>query len=242
MSEGEVARSVDAAAPEPAVRTLSDSRKTTLRKVLELPLLLGLAILVAVIIKTFLLQAFYIPSGSMIPTLRVGDRVLVEKLSYRFHDVQRGDVIVFQRPDGSGLPQQADLPWYEDARNFVLGLVGLPTAGDTDYIKRVVAVGGDRLRYAGTPRKLYVNDKVVPQPFILHGVDRSSPAVVARDCDHLGMKAQGKDCVVPAGKLFVMGDHRGNSEDSRFIGPIGDKSVVGRAFTVLWPPGDFKGL
>ncbi|MCA1694644.1 MAG: signal peptidase I, partial [Actinobacteria bacterium] len=143
MSEGEVARSVDAASPVTAKAPAQKDTKGAARRILELPLLVALAIIVAVVIKTFLVQAFYIPSASMVPTLRVGDRVLVEKLSYRFRDVHRGDVIVFQRPDGSSLPSQADLPWYDDSLNFARSLIGLPTQGDTDYIKRVVAVGGD---------------------------------------------------------------------------------------------------
>lgn len=211
-----------------------------LRVVGEVPVLVVLALVVAVVIKTFLVQAFYIPSASMIPTLQVGDRVLVEKLTYHFRAPRPGDVVVFQAP---GMTTAApDVPWYEDAADFVRALFGLPTGSDQDYIKRVVAVGGDRIRYEGTPRRLFVNDRVVPQPYVLHGIDRNSPGLGARDCRRLHMRVAGRDCLVPSGDVFVMGDHRGNSEDSRFIGPVRDRTIVGRAFTVIWPPGHFGGL
>jgi signal peptidase I len=218
------------------------SRARLLTGLAEMPVLVVLALVVAILIKTFLVQAFYIPSGSMVPTLRVGDRVLVEKISYRLHDVRRGDVIVFERPSGAALPKPADLPWYEDLRNFLRELVGLPTGAEEDYIKRVVAVGGDSVRYDGSPRKLYVNGSPVPQDYILHGVDRHSPRLASSDCRRLDMKPSGGGCLVPKGHVFVMGDHRGNSEDSRFIGPIPDDTIVGRAFTIIWPPGDMTGL
>ena len=124
----------------------------------ELPMLILSAFLIAVIIKTFLVQAFYIPSGSMIPTLRRGDRVVVEKVSYFMGEPGRGDVVVFEK-DVFG--QAPDLPWYDDARNFFRELLGLPTGEVEDYIKRIVAVGGDTIRYAGNPCRLVVNGEAV---------------------------------------------------------------------------------
>ncbi|HVF53158.1 MAG TPA: signal peptidase I [Actinomycetota bacterium] len=205
----------------------------------EIPLLVLFAFAIAIVIKTFLVQAFFIPSGSMLPTLRVGDRVLVEKLSYRFGSPARGDVVVFAR-DVFGA--QPDLPWHQDLRNGVRELLGLPTGQEEDYIKRVVAVGGDTIRYSGSPRVLLVNGEEVEQPFIQGGEDAASPTLTAGDCKRLEMKRDAGGCIVPAGMVFVMGDNRGNSEDSRIIGPIAEDKIVGHAFVILWPPSDFAGL
>lgn len=206
--------------------------RTLVRQVAELPMLVAVAFFIAIIIKTFLVQAFFIPSGSMIPTLRVGDRVLVEKISYRLHDPRRGDVIVFARDI---LGPQPDVPWYQDARNFMRELVGLPVGDEEDFIKRVVALGGDTIRYQGNPRTLFVNDEKVDQPFINRGIDRSSPTLTDQDCKRLNMEVSGEGCLVPAGRVFVMGDNRGNSQDSRFLGPIEEEKIIGRGFVVIWP-------
>ena len=202
------------------------------RQVAELPLLVLVAFLIAVVIKTFLVQAFFIPSGSMIPTLKIGDRVLVEKVSYRLHDPERGDVIVFAREI---LGPQPDVPWYQDARNFMRELVGLPVGDEEDFIKRVVGIAGDTVRYEGNPRKLYVNGQEVDQSFINRGVDKTSPTLTDKDCERLSMEVSGQGCQVPAGRVFVMGDNRANSQDSRFLGPIEEEKIIGRGFVVIWP-------
>lgn len=211
-------------------------KRSWLRHLAELPVLILIAFVIAIVIKTFLVQAFFIPSGSMIPTLHVGDRVLVEKLSYRFGGPSRGDVVVFEKDVFGETP---DLPWYDDARNFVRELLGLPTGIEEDYIKRVVAVGGDTIRYYGQPRQLYVNGTEIPQDYVNRGKDPSSPTITAQDCKRLQMQTDGGGCVVPAGKVFVMGDNRGNSEDSRILGPIDEDKIVGHAFMIIWPPKDF---
>jgi signal peptidase I len=206
----------------------------------ELPVLVLLAFVIAVVIKTFVVQAFFIPSESMLPTLKTGDRVLVEKIGYHLGGPQVGDVIVFER--ASGLPEP-DLPWYDDTRNFLRELIGLPTAyGAQDYIKRVVATGGDTFSYKGSPRQLTVNGEVVAQDFVFGGTDRTSKAVTSSDCSNLGMKPADGGCKVPQGSLFVMGDNRSNSEDSRFIGVVPDDAVVGRAFVIVWPLDDLSAL
>ena len=222
--------------PEPAAKK---KKRSWLRHLAELPVLVLIAFLIAIVIKTFLVQAFFIPSGSMIPTLHVGDRVLVEKVSYRFGSPGRGDVVVFEKDVFGETP---DLPWYDDARNFVRELLGLPTGIEEDYIKRVVAVGGDTIRYYGQPRRLYVNGTEMPQDYVNRGQDQASPTITAQDCKRLQMQTDGGGCVVPAGKVFVMGDNRGNSEDSRILGPIDEDKIVGHAFMIIWPPKDFGTL
>ena len=226
----------------PAATPGPRKRKTSLAKRIgEIPLLVFLAFLIAVIIKTFLVQAFYIPSGSMIPTLKVGDRVLVEKVGYLFGEPSRGDVVVFEKSVFS-VRKTPDLPWYDDARVFLKEMLGLPTGIEEDYIKRVVAVGGDTISYRGSPRKMFINGTSVEQTFVRTGRDLGSPTITGDDCRRLKMERAGNACRVPAGKIFVMGDNRGNSEDSRVLGPIDGDKVVGRAFVIIWPPGDFGGL
>jgi signal peptidase I len=227
--------------PEPPATTKVERKRPVrrvLRAIAELPILIIVAFLIAVLIKTFLVQAFFIPSGSMVPTLRVGDRVLVEKISYFVGDPGRGDVVVFARSVFG--QKRPDVPWYEDARNYLRELLGLPTGQEEDYIKRIVAVGGDTIRYEGKPRQLFVNgEKVDEQDYIKGGRDTASETLTSSDCRGLKMKPAGGGCRVPAGEVFVMGDNRTNSQDSRVIGPVDEDKIVGRAFLIIWPVEDF---
>ena len=194
---------------------------------------------IAILIKTFLVQAFFIPSASMKPTLVEGDRVLVEKISYALHDPRRGDVVVFEK---SVFGQEQNAPLLEDARNFLRELLGLPTGLEEDYIKRVVGVAGDTIRYVGNPRRLIVNGEAVNQDFVKGGRDKFSSTITSADCKRLEMDKVRDGCRIPAGRIFVMGDNRANSEDSRILGPIEQDKVIGRAFVIIWPPEDFRGL
>jgi signal peptidase I len=212
-------------------------QRSTLARVTELPMLIVLAFFIAVLIKTFLVQAFYIPSGSMYPTLKVGDRVLVQKVQYAIGDPGRGDVVVFER-DVFGPKGEEQLSTFDRVRNFFRDLLGLPTGQYEDYIKRVVAVGGDVISYSGSPRALTVNGEKVDEPYINRGVDKASPTLTGSDCKRLEMDKVDDSCRVPAGTVFVMGDNRGNSEDSRIIGPVDEGKIVGRAFIIIWPPSD----
>ncbi len=214
-------------------------KSSVLKQVAELPLLILLAFAIAVVIKIFLVQAFFIPSASMNPTLVRGDRVLVEKLGYRFGEPQRGQVIVFAQ-DAARRPP--DLPWSEDARNFFRELLGLPTGEETDFIKRIVAVGGDVVSYDGNRRKLIVNGERIDEPYIKGGVDTGSTKIIADNCRSMELKRQRNGCRVPAGMVFVMGDNRSNSMDSRVFGPVEEDEIIGRAWLIIWPPRDFGTL
>jgi signal peptidase I len=167
------------------------------------------ALVVALVVKTFLFQAFYIPSGSMEPTLEKGDRVLVNKVSYDLHDVNRGDVIVFELdPDDVG----AD--------------------GIKDLIKRVIGLPGDVIETRDGV--VYINDEPLDEPYLADGTTTGSPA----DGQNPGIERQ----TVPDGHVYVLGDNRSNSADSRYRGPIPIDSIVGRAFILVWPPGDIANL
>lgn len=228
---------------EPTGPPVPIKRKSAWRRLLkhatEVPMLVLIAFGIAILIKTFLVQAFFIPSASMRPTLVQGDRVLVEKISYSLHDPRRGDVVVFEK---SVFGQEQDVGLLEDARNFMRELLGLPTGLEEDYIKRVVAVAGDTIRYVGNPRRLIVNDEMVDQDFVKGGRDKISSTITSADCKRLEMEEAANGCRIPAGRIFVMGDNRANSEDSRILGPIDQDKVIGRAFVVIWPPEDFRGL
>ena len=199
---------------------------------LEFPLLIIGAFLVAFVVKTFLVQAFYIPSGSMEDTLQVGDRVLVNKVVYHLRPVERGDIVVF---DGTGSFLTGEIIEPErspaEAVGRLLGeIVGLAPPRDTDFIKRVIGVGGDRVVCCDADGLITVNGVPIDEEAYLY---RNNPP-----------SKQPFDVIVPEGTLWVMGDHRSASADSR--AHMGDPGggfvpvdrVIGRAFAVVWPVGN----
>jgi signal peptidase I len=185
----------------------SNDRKPAWRVALEWVALIAVALAIAFVIKSFLFQAFYIPSESMKPTLNVGDRVLVNKLSYDFHDLNRGDIVVFEAPP---LAQSGGI---EDLVKRVIGLPGETVGADPDG---TVVVNGRRL-----------NEPYLPNGVVSRFTD------VPPGC---GTPANGQPgCVVPKGKAFMMGDNREASKDSRVFGPIDQDTIVGRVFVRMWP-------
>ncbi|MEX2533701.1 MAG: signal peptidase I [Nitriliruptoraceae bacterium] len=182
----------------------------------ELPVLILIAIVIAFLLRSFVVQVFFIPSSSMEPTLMVNDRIVVEKVTYRFRPVQRGDIVVFESEEVA-VDDPAPL-LVRAVRGFgqVLGVV--PTSA-RDYVKRVIAIGGDELL-------------IVDGTVFLNGTAVDEPYVVYRDGDAFG------PITVPDGALFFMGDNRPNSADSRrSLGSVSEDRVVGRAAAVIWPPG-----
>jgi signal peptidase I len=176
-------------------QTSSEGRRPATKKgggALEyLVILLVSFALVFGFVRPFVMEAFWIPSGSMIPTLEIGDRVLVNKFIYRFTDPRRGDIIVFESVDNS----------------------------NEDLIKRVVGLPGDKIAVRGG--KLFVNGEPQKEPYTNKKLpDRSFYA----------------QTTVPKNHVFVMGDNRGNSADSRVFGPLPEKNIEGEAFLRFWPP------
>ncbi|WP_406735541.1 signal peptidase I [Streptomyces sp. NBC_01108] len=193
----------------------------------ELPLLIGIALVLALLIKTFLVQAFSIPSDSMQNTLQRGDRVLVDKLTPWFGaEPKRGEVVVFHDPGGWLENTQAANP---NVVQKFLSFIGLmPSAEEKDLIKRVIAVGGDTVE-CKKDGPVVVNGKALDdKSFIFPG---NTPC----NDEPFG------PIQVPKGRIWVMGDHRQNSLDSRYHqalpggGTVSDDEVVGRAIVVAWP-------
>ncbi|OAH14777.1 signal peptidase I [Streptomyces jeddahensis] len=196
----------------------------------ELPLLIGIALVLALLIKTFLVQAFSIPSDSMQNTLQRGDRVLVDKLTPWFGaEPERGEVVVFHDPDNwlAGEPMVTPNP----VQKFLSWIGLMPSAEEKDLIKRVIAVGGDTVECEGTG-PLKVNGKALNEPYVY-------PSNTPCSMDDQGGQFK---ITVPKGKIWVMGDHRQNSLDSRYHqndssgGAVPVDNVVGRAVVVAWPP------
>jgi len=209
------------AAEEAAAKGRKRGKKGTTRSFWkELPILIIVALVVAVLIKTFLVQAFFIPSGSMNDTLLEGDRVMVNKLAYRFGNPARGDVIVFDspmEPDGDGETIFGALV------RHVAESLGL-SSPDTALIKRVIAVGGETIEVR--QNQVLIDGVALDEPYVKEGsrMPRYGPFTV------------------PEGQVFVMGDNRSQSTDSRVFGPIPEDSIIGRAFVRVWPPSRWGGL
>lgn len=179
----------------------------------ELPILILVAFVLAFLLRTFVVQVFFIPSSSMEPTLQVDDRMVVEKITFRFREPQRGDIVVFEE-EGESLVS----PTRSDQLLRGIGqFLGLVPVDARDFVKRVIAVGGDEVRIDGG--EVLVNDVALEEPY-----------VVFPDGDDYG------PVTVPEEHLFFLGDNRPNSSDSRrSLGFVPADAVVGRAVVVIWP-------
>jgi signal peptidase I len=190
-------------------------RRRKTRLLTELPLLILTALVLAIVVKGFLVQAFFIPSRSMEPTLDVGDRVVVNRLAYRLGSPDHGQVVVFLRPtEAKPAPSPGPLSWVR--RAVAQGIGGTPP-GNEDLIKRVVGLPGDIVE--GRGGKLWRNGRPVAEPYLPARTFTSDFGPVR----------------VKSGHYCMMGDNREDSADSRYFGQVPRSALVGRAIAKVWP-------
>ena len=185
-------------------------KKSTALVVTEWAVVLAGALVLALVLRAVLFQAYYIQFTSMEPTLRNGDRVLVNKLGYDIHDVNRGDLVVFERP-----------PRVSGRR-------------EDDLIKRVIALPGEVIKFV--EGDVYIDDRRLHEPYL------ESPGITTGRMPSGCEAVLDGGCLIGAGEVFVMGDNRANSTDSRAFGPISGHLIVGHAFLRLWPMTEFGRL
>lgn len=175
--------------PAPPAR----KQRSTASRILEFILIVCGAVLIALLMQAYVIKPFQIPTPSMVHTIEIGDRILADRLSYRFGEVQRGDIIVFKSPENS----------------------------DIDFVKRVIAVGGDTVEVNN--HMVIVNGEALVEPYINTWVKREPPFERRQ---------------VPEGKVFVMGDNRDDSQDSRFWDDpfLDEDAIIGKAIVTYWPP------
>jgi len=174
-------------------------------------IVIGVALVAALLVRVYVLQQFYISGPSMETTMFSNDRVLVNKMSYRLHDVHRGDVVVFDRITTNGASVAHD-----------------------DLIKRVIGLSGERIEVKNCV--VYINDKALAEPYLPE--QDTSQTDLAQKCRVVNMRR----ITIPAHHVFVMGDNRPESFDSRSFGSISESLIVGRAFAIVWPLSRFDAL
>jgi signal peptidase I len=196
----------DAPSEEEQPAEAPKENESSLRWVAELVGVVVVAIVVAVLLRTFVVATYSIPSGSMEPTLQVGDRIVVDKLSYHLHGVDRGNIVVFSTPPTENC-------------------AGPPVA---DLVKRVIGLPGETISLAGG--NVYIDGHLLPEPFLPPDLrhDTYPPTSTAPYALHHAYR-------IPPGEVYVMGDNRPESCDSRYWGPIHESTIVGEVDMRIWP-------
>lgn len=187
-----------------------------------------IALVLAIVLKTFVVQAFYIPSSSMEPTLMVQDRVLVTKLAYLYREPRRGEIVVFRETGDEVLGQDEGL--ISEVFGSLASGLGFGQGADVDFIKRIIGLPGETLEMRGGV--VYIDGEALPEATATEGGYLSRP-----DLNDFG------PVTVDDGHYFMMGDNRPNSSDSRFsLGQIPREHIIGRAFVTIWPVSSFGSL
>jgi signal peptidase I len=223
-----------AATPAPASRSSSTAvrRRGWVSLLRDIVVIVAVAILVSLVVKTFLVRSFYIPSASMEDTLQIQDRILVDEITPRVGGYQHGDVVVFRDPGGWLPPSTAPArPFVVEAGDWLLSLVGLSAPDSDDHlIKRVIGVAGDHVVCCNALGQITVN-----------GTPLDESAYVKLSPGETVPRPVPFDVVVPKNSLWVLGDNRDRSQDSRYHldqpgkGFVPVDNVVGRAFVITWP-------
>jgi signal peptidase I len=194
---------------------------------LDVFVIVGSALLLSLVIKTFLIRSFFIPSGSMLETLRIDDRIVVNELVPSLIAVERGDIVVFKDPGGwlSPIDKTKDTNFFSDTVDEFLGIFGITAPDSAQHlVKRVIGIPGDRVVAEGG--KLSINGVPITETYLTKGTQPSQKDF---------------DVTVPEGSYWMMGDNRSNSEDSRYHtdlpskGFVAQKFIVGKAFVITWP-------
>jgi signal peptidase I len=201
-------------------------------------LFIGVVFFLAILVRTFLFQAVSIPSGSMQNTLQVGDRVLVNKVVYDFGGPQRGEVVVFRGPS-SWTPESTpdnNASMFSRLGSGIGDLIGISAPGPQEFIKRVVGLPGDTVACCDDQGRVIVNGKGVDEPYVTMNAP-NTPSTTA-SCTVRPFRP----VVVQAGQMFVMGDHRLVSQDSRCQGQVPISNIIGRASAIVWPTSHWTSL
>ncbi|WP_344168156.1 signal peptidase I [Pilimelia columellifera] len=239
---GRSSESIGHRAGEPGRRQVAATPATKRKEMplwQEMPLLLTIAFCLAVLIRTFLVQAFFIPSASMENTLLIGDRVLVNKFIYDMRGPQRGEIVVFAGPENwlsETPPAPANQGFASKASGTLGDLVGLTRPGDKDFIKRIIGMPGDRVSCCDAQGRVQINGVPIEEPYIFE----NSPLEASAEGQCRGRRFD--EVVVGEGQMLVMGDHRLVSLDGRCQGLVPINKIIGRAIVVAWPTTSWRDL
>ncbi len=194
----------------------SGGKRTTRQLIFRIAAIMAIAVAASILVRAFAVSSFAVTSSSMSPTLQPGDRLLADRLTYFFRKPKRGDIVVFRCPPRGSRSLETTNPLYWPFERVGELLLLAHNTGSRPYVKRVIAVEGETVRVR--KGRLYIDGRLVPEPY-----------AVADHSDY-------GPCRVPEGAIFVMGDNRPDSRDSRSIGSVPLRSIIGRAFFRFWPP------